>query len=991
MYKKIIIALLLIFTNSFLFGNIKTATEAEKIALQWFSNNNQLSKNVQKNILKVETKQYQGEEVLHIINLSPSGFVIVSANDNAQPILAYSENNNLDIQMKHPGFIDLLNQYAKYVYNISQSSNSNNQHLWDNIENSNTILGNIEPLVKTKWNQDWPYNKLSPIDSAAGPNNNYRTYAGCVATAMSQLMKYYNYPDSGNGSHSYNWSTYGTLSANFDTTRYDWANMLPSIAANSPEINKNAIAELMYHCGIAVNMMFGPDGSGAYSSEVPETMQKYFNYSSEIQYLGRGWYSEENWMKILIAELSDNRPIYYHGQNDEGGHAFVCDGFERSKLGDLFHFNWGWSGSGNGYFSINDIAFNSGQGIIRNFAPKGQIAKFKVDHKTGVEPHTVQFTDITDGDITSWEWDFDYDGKIDSYEQNPVWTYEESGDYTVLLKITKDSTSFQKTNINMIEVVSENEIYGTILTSRTLDKGKVKVLGNILIPEGVTLNILPGVEMEMQGNYEIKVDGNIIARGTRNDSIAFTIADTAGFSNISVSSGGWKGLYLSGKANDTTTFSFCKFEFVKKSKAIFSINNNTLNLTKCSFSNNIGSALGFWFNDEKHIKIDKCLFENNINHGSGNFSNWGTAIVGYYANLDVTNSIFSNNVMAKSGAISLANSSSLNLVNCTIINNIPSDNTSAVLNLSLNSELNLQNSIMWNDGVNEINFSDNNIASISYNDLQSGLMGIVGDAPQFKRYEANINVHPQITDNSFKLLPWSQCIDRGIIPDLSLIIDTLDFNLNPRLSLPKLDLGATEFFGNVETFDVGFSANIVTGGYPLTVTFTDTTKIDNIISIWWDFENNGQWDTSNSTEISYTYTRPGIYTVSMLAMTSDSIPVFTQTKDMIVVTGTATSIDEEMAITIPETFYLAQNYPNPFNPSTNISYGIPVATNVTLEIYNILGQKINTLENCQKTAGNYNIIWNGKNATGQIVPTGIYFYKLQSEQFNSSKKMFFMK
>jgi len=990
MYKNFKFIIFIIVINTILFGAYKNVDEAEQYALKWFQSNS-LSKGVVRTINKVETKSYNGKEVFHVVNLYPTGFMIIAADDNVSPVLAYSEESNIEINSENPGLKAFLNQYSKYVYNASQVGIQLESDLWKNVITAKAMKDTVEPLIETIWDQGWPYNKFCPIDSTAGSYTNYRVWAGCVATTMSQLMKYHNYPDSGRGTYSYHPSGYDSLSVNLDTIGYDWASMRKVIFSHSPDTLVDPIAELMYHCGVVMDMGYGPDGSGAFSQFVDDAMVEYFDYSPEIKFLLRSSYSDEKWKNILKAELSDSRPIYYAGNDGEAGHAFVCDGVEKRKMGDFFHFNWGWSGSGNGYFTIDNMTFNYGQDIVINFAPRGQIAKFDADLSRGALPLTVSFTDLTDDEnINSWEWDFDGDGIVDSYEQHPSWTYEEFGDYSVVLKVSNDSISYQKTLPDFIEVISKDEIYGSLLTDRVLEAGKVKVLNNVTVPEGVTLTILPGVEMEFQGNYELKVDGNIVAEGLVDDPIVFTVADTTGFADYNGVSGGWKGIFLTGKANDTTSFINCKFEYVKKGNAIRSINNNNLFLSQSTFSNNIGSALGIWLNKEKRIKIDKCLFENNLNHGAGTYANWGSAIVGYFANLDITNSIFVNNKMLKAGLINLASSSSLNLVNCTVTDNIPSENTQAVLDISVSSEVNIQNSILWNDGTNEINFTGDNIASITYSDLESGLAEITGNAPEYVAYEANINVDPQFADEGYALNSWSQCIDRGILPGDTLIIDSLDYRLDFRLYASAIDLGAVEYPGEPEQLNIGFIADIDSGEFPLEVTFTDTTKTDNIVSIKWDFENDGTWDAFDEVEVKHIYQRQGIYSVSMLAMAADSIPFFVLAKDIINVSGEAVAIDSKDPL-IPGEFYLEQNYPNPFNPSTTISYGIPKPANISLEIYNILGQKIITLDKSQKAAGHYDVVWNGMSQSGKLIPSGIYIYSLKGEGFSIQKKMFFMK
>lgn len=979
MLKKIFFIILI---AGIILGNPISKNDAQQIALDWFSANT-LSKQVSRSIDKIETYQYSNQDALYIVNMSPASFVIIATDDESGTVLAYSDEDSFQLDDLHPALEKLLQQYGSAVLKGEKIS------LQTSNENATALPDTIEPLLSTKWHQNWPYNKFCPIDSSGDANEvNYRTYAGCVATAMSQIMKYYDYPETGFGSHSYVYSDYGRLSANFDTTTYDWDNMPDAISQFSQEENINAVAQLMYHCGISVDMMYGPNSSGAYDVNVPSAMQEYFNYSSAIKLYARSSYSDDSWINLIKAEINDGRPIYYSGDNGEAGHAFVCDGYEnRTRLGYFLHFNWGWSGSGNGYYSIDDmvLSLNYGHDIIVNFAPDGQVPEFQANAKKGVVPVTIQFTDLSDGNPTAWEWDFDMDGTVDSYEQNPSWTYEESGDYTVALKVYYDTVSYQKTMVDYIDAQSSSELYGTISEDRTLKGGIINVLADTKISSGTTLTIMPGTEIQFNGDYLLTIDGNIKAIGTVEDSITFTVTNNMKFNDL-----GWQGITISGVANDTTEFSYCNFDYVRKSTVIKSINNQNLKITNCAFSDNVGNVIGTWFHNENKLIVDKCLFEDNSNHNTGLFASWGTILTGYYVDGSITNSIFRNNKMSDNGLIIFSNTSKIDMCNNTIIENNHSSETPAIINISTNSVLNLQNSILWNDGYDEIYFDDSNTAAFRNNDIQNGLQEINGDTPDFTDYSGNINVDPQFADDELQLASWSQCIDRGLIAADSIYTDTLDFYGNMRTFNNLTDIGATEFRFDKEIFNVGFKTSTTSGENPLSVTFTDTTELDNIISLKWDFENDGKWDISDSVEVTHSYDRPGIYSVSMLALTADSIPIFVLADSLIEVTGDASGIKDNDS-SVPNAFYLNQNYPNPFNPTTTISYGLPHSSLVKISVYNILGKRVKVLADEVKAAGNYQIVWDGKNEQGVKATSGIYFYRMQCENFVTTKKMFFIK
>ena len=317
----------------------------------------------------------------YVFNIGERGFVIVSGDDIAQPILGYSDTGAFDSNNLPPNFAYYLNDcLAKeieqaIVQGTPQSEKTKAQ--WEAClnENTSTLRASnavvVAPLVLTKWDQGSPYSTLCPSG----------TVTGCVATAMAQIMKYWNYPETGVGSSSYTSSPYGVQSADFGNTTYDWGNMAYTYSASSTTQQKNAVSTLMYHCGVSVKMTYATaaaGGSSAYSIDVAYALVNYFKYDAGINYRLRDYYSYTEWVNIIKAELEENRPVLYSGQGSAGGHAFVCDGYDSN---DLFHFNWGWSGSSDGYFELSALnpnslgigggagGFNTDQSIIVGIRP----------------------------------------------------------------------------------------------------------------------------------------------------------------------------------------------------------------------------------------------------------------------------------------------------------------------------------------------------------------------------------------------------------------------------------------------------------------------------------------------------------------------------------------------------------------------------------------------------------------------------------------------
>lgn len=326
--------------------------------------------------------------LLYLVNFSDGRFVLVSGDDNSVPVLAYSAVPTDRTQFAHASFLDWVQLYADQIGQIVSTGEiiPANSKLWQDLRAGQVNSGNrldrsVSPLLATDWDQGWPYNELCPADNQ-GPGGH--VYAGCVATAMAMVMKYWNHPATGVGNNTYYASGYGYQSANFGATTYLWDQMPNSVgSSNIP------VATLLYHCGVAVNMDYAPDGSGAQSSDAADAMVEHFRYPGALIH-SRSDYSQTEWDNMLTAQLDNGCPVYYSGSGSGGGHAFCIDGYSSPGY---YHFNFGWSGSYNGYFYANNINpggsnFNQWQAAIVNAIPENySIATIPVRMKA--QPPTV--------------------------------------------------------------------------------------------------------------------------------------------------------------------------------------------------------------------------------------------------------------------------------------------------------------------------------------------------------------------------------------------------------------------------------------------------------------------------------------------------------------------------------------------------------------------------------------------------------------------------
>ena len=271
-------------------------------------------------------------DAYYVFNNDAGGFVIIAGDDAVTPVLGYTSTGSFDAENLPDGLKDLLKSYERQIAALGDNYVAN--------QTATRAAFTGEKLLNTaKWNQDNPFNMHTP--------NNYVT--GCVATAGAIVMKHHGYPAKGTGSHSYTWNGQ-TLTANFGHT-YDWASM-PAKYDGTNDAAFDGVARLMADLGVAVEMQYNKDGSGAYIGNLVTALQKYYGYSKLSHLMAIEDVGAEAWNGRLREEIDANRPVLYSASSPSGGgHAFVIDGYKDES----FSVNWGWGGYCDGFYQIGAL------------------------------------------------------------------------------------------------------------------------------------------------------------------------------------------------------------------------------------------------------------------------------------------------------------------------------------------------------------------------------------------------------------------------------------------------------------------------------------------------------------------------------------------------------------------------------------------------------------------------------------------------------------
>lgn len=301
-------------------------------------------------------------DAYYVFNNDAGGFVIIAGDDAVTPVLGYTSTGSFDAENLPDGLKDLLKSYERQIAALGDNYVAN--------QTATRAAFTGEKLLNTaKWNQGNPFNKYTP--------NNYVT--GCVATAGAIVMKHHGYPAKGTGSHSYTWNG-KTISADFEHN-YDWASM-PAVYDGTNDAAFDGVARLMADLGVAVEMQYNKDGSGAYIGNLITAMQKYYGYSKLSHLMAIEDVGAEAWNGRLREEIDANRPVLYAASDPAGGgHAFVIDGYKDES----FSVNWGWGGYCDGFYKIGALNPQSAGKPTGDKYNVGQSAVFGMEPSDGTE------------------------------------------------------------------------------------------------------------------------------------------------------------------------------------------------------------------------------------------------------------------------------------------------------------------------------------------------------------------------------------------------------------------------------------------------------------------------------------------------------------------------------------------------------------------------------------------------------------------------------
>jgi len=436
-----------------------------------------------------------GSLCYYVVQYEQGGWVLVSADDNCGPVLAFSDEGRYVIEGQPENMRGVMNTICKEIRYCKAAAVSvgGKSVMSANRTLASSSSSDVEPLISVKWNQSSPYNKYCPSD-----NINGQAIVGCVAVAMAQAMSVQQYPARPTGEYSYNCEMYGNLYINYDKEdAYNWSNILSG--ANS----KDDVAKLLYHCGVSVNMGYTPTGSGTQDKYIASALKRNFSYPNSVTYYARDSYSGD-WEELIMNELNNGRAVCLSGYDATGGygHCFNIDGYSANS--GTYHVNWGWGGSNNGYFQLNglkDLTMNmdysdpSYQSVIVGIRPPSEYPSNIILSNTSVTEGMPASTVV--GDVT-----------VESEATNPTYTYTIEGEYNIRTH-RKNAVPFTIVDGQLVTTETlSSETYGstitvTITATNTTNGHSISRTFTIKVISSAAINELPVESAEAAEYYTV--------------------------------------------------------------------------------------------------------------------------------------------------------------------------------------------------------------------------------------------------------------------------------------------------------------------------------------------------------------------------------------------------------------------------------------------------------------------------------------------------------
>ncbi len=334
-----------------------------------------------------------------------AGFIIIAGDDRAGTLLGYTDRGHYNEAELPDPLRQLLADYSQQIQALDSADACTTQMQPAKVAAAHPSRTYVAPLLGTLWNQKDPYNALCPIyNKSDGTSSGTRSATGCVATALAQMMAYYKYPKATVADIPSYTFTSGGKSIKMDAiakgTTIDWANITNTYSTTSTTAQKNAVANLMLMVGTGCEMVYGAASASNMQTGV-QLLHSKMGYDETIRNVRRESYTQEEWTNMLYTEVAEGRPVGYRANSPSGGgHAFVIDGYDTA---DLFHVNWGWGGSGNGFFRIS-VLYQSEPTAVSTANTKGystlQEAIIGVKPNDGIDSGTDATQALTAHDIT---------------------------------------------------------------------------------------------------------------------------------------------------------------------------------------------------------------------------------------------------------------------------------------------------------------------------------------------------------------------------------------------------------------------------------------------------------------------------------------------------------------------------------------------------------------------------------------------------------------